>query len=213
MHKSLADRIEECGVVSIIRGTDPAKIIPTVQAVYDGGIRAVEITMNTEGAFEMIKAARKEFSGRMLIGAGTVLDEQAARMSIAAGCDFLLSPTLDAGVIRLANAYSVLAIPGVMTPTEALEGWKAGAGFIKIFPAGVLGPGYIKAVKGPLPQLRLMPVGGVNLENAGEFIRCGADALGIGGELVNKKRVEAGAFEEIRSLAAAYLEAVQKARA
>ena len=159
------------GIVAIIRGIPSPSLLPVLQALQDGGVSNVEITLNTPGAFEMISQAKKRFGGRMTIGAGTVLDAPSACAAIDRGADFILSPTLDTEVIRVCNTYNKIAVPGVLTPTEALTAWQAGAPVIKIFPAGAMGPGYIKDLLGPLSQLCLMPVGGVNLENAAAFIR------------------------------------------
>jgi len=194
-------KIGEYKLVSIIRGIEEKDLGKVVEALYAGGIRAVEITMNTSGALRMIESVKDTYGDKMLIGAGTVLDPETARNSILAGADFVLSPTLSIPVIELCNRYSKLAVPGVLTPTEILTAWEAGAQLVKLFPARVFGPKYIKDVKGPLPQIEIMPVGGVSLENAGDFIKNGAFALGIGSNLVNVKWVKEGQFDQITKTA------------
>lgn len=213
MDCKLMDGIYRCGVVSIIRGIAKEEITETVQALYDGGVTAVEITLNTAGALEMIEQTRARFDGKMYVGAGTVLDAQTAREAIAAGADFVLSPIFDPATVEMCLTYGKLPVPGVMTPTEAIAAWRIGAPILKIFPAGALGARYFKDIKGPLPQLELMAVGGVSLENAAEFIRCGAHSLGIGSELVNPKRTAAGQFNEITEVAAQFVQAVKFGRA
>jgi 2-dehydro-3-deoxyphosphogluconate aldolase/(4S)-4-hydroxy-2-oxoglutarate aldolase len=148
----------------------------------------------------------------MCVGSGTVLDPETARAAILAGADFILSPTLSTKVIEVCHRYGKLAIPGVFTPTEILTAWEAGARLVKVFPARVLGPEFLKDVKGPLSQVELMPVGGVSKENAADFIHCGAHSLGIGSQLVNVSRVKQGQFGEIAEKAAEFVQLVNKAR-
>ena len=200
------------GIVAILRGVSPASLPAVLQALLDGGVSNVEITLNTPGALDMIAQAKEHFGDRMIVGAGTVLDAPSARAAIDQGADFVLSPTLDVSVIQTCHTYNKIAVPGVLTPTEALTAWQAGAPIIKIFPAGAMGPGYIKDLLGPLPQLCLMPVGGVTLGNAAAFIRSGAAALGIGSDLVHKQLVEQQKFDEITRRAQSFLEAVRQGR-
>lgn len=183
-----------------------------MKALYDGGIRAIEITLDTPGALRMIEKVKIEYGKLMTVGAGTALDPETTRAAILAGADFVLSPTLSVAMIEMCNQYSKLAVPGVLTPTEILAAWKAGAQIVKIFPARAFGPDYIKDIKGPLNQVEVMPVGGVSLENASEFIKNGALALGIGSELVNRKWVQEGNFDKITQIAEAFLEKVKSAR-
>lgn len=193
------DIIRKTKVISIIRGVEKDKLHGIMDALYKGGVRCVEIALNTQDALQMIEAAKKDYGGKMLIGAGTVLDGTSARLAINAGADFALSPTLSFEVIRTCLTYNVFPVPGVFTPTEALSAWQAGARLIKIFPAGCVGPSYIKGIKGPLPQLELLPVGGVTIENAAAYIKAGASAIGIGSCLVSSKN--AGDFAGIREKA------------
>jgi 2-dehydro-3-deoxyphosphogluconate aldolase/(4S)-4-hydroxy-2-oxoglutarate aldolase len=212
MVTKILEHIYRSGVVSIIRGIPEQWIGQTVSALETGGITSVEITMDTPGALRMIEHVKTAFGEKMLVGAGTVLDPETARLALLSGADFVLSPTLAVKVIEVCQRYSKLAIPGVLTPTEILTAWEAGALLVKVFPARTLGPEYLKDIKGPLPQVELMPVGGVGAENASEFIRCGAHSLGVGGQLVNPSRVRDGRFEEITQKAAELAGLVREAR-
>lgn len=213
MNLPLYQSLLQSGIVAIIRNIPASSLTPVLQALQEGGVSNVEITLNTPGALAMIAQAKKEFGSQMIIGAGTVLDAPSARAAIGQGADFVLSPTLDTEVIRVCNTYNKIAVPGVLTPTEALTAWQAGAPVLKIFPAGSFGPGYIKDLLGPLSQLCLMPVGGVTLENAAAFIRNGAAVLGVGSDLVDKKLAKEQNYSEITRRAKAFLEAVRQGRA
>lgn len=202
--------IYKTGVISIIRGIDSKYLEQTLQALYEGGVRCVEITMNTGDALGMIEKTKALYGDKFLVGAGTVLDEITARQAILAGADFILAPTLDKNVIEMCNLYEKLAVPGVFTPTEALEAKKAGAQLIKVFPVTTLGPQYIKDILGPLDQLNLLPVGGVSEENASAYIKAGAFAVGIGSCLVSKKDVENQQFEEIRKKAKVIIDQIKR---
>jgi 2-dehydro-3-deoxyphosphogluconate aldolase/(4S)-4-hydroxy-2-oxoglutarate aldolase len=204
--------IQQVGVVAIVRGTSASTIAPIARAMYDGGVRAIEVTMNTEGAIDMLKELAHTLPGDMLLGAGTVLDAETGRAVILAGAKFVLSPTFSRPLVELCNRYDVMAVPGVMTPTEALAAWETGVEVVKIFPASVLGPTYIKDLKGPLPQLEMMPVGGVNLDTTPAFIKAGACAVGAGGELVDKKLIAAGDWNGLAEKAAMFVSAVREAR-
>ena len=212
MIKDILNEIYNSGIISIVRGVEEAKLDQIVEALYNGGIRAIEITLNTPGALRMIEHTKDKYGNKMLVGAGTALDAETTRSSILAGADFVLSPTLSVPMIRMCNQYSKLAVPGVLTPTEILTAWKAGAQLVKVFPARAFGPAYIKDIKGPLEQVEIMPVGGVSLENSGQFITNGAFALGIGSELVNKKWVEEDDFYKITETATAFVNEIEKAR-
>ena len=201
---SILQKLGEYRLVSIVRGVEENAAVQTAEALYRGGIHAIEITMNTAGALRMIEAVKAAYGDRMVIGAGTVLDAENAANAIQAGADFILSPTLSGKVIETCNRYSKLAVPGVLTPTEILTAWEAGAQLVKVFPARVFGPKYIRDIKGPLPQVEIMPVGGVSLENAADFMKNGAYALGIGSALVNPEWTRQGEFERITQAAAAF---------
>ena len=206
MIESMLEDIHRSGVISIIRGIRSEFLENTLEALYGGGVRCVEIALNTDGALSMIETVKKLYGDRMLVGAGTALDDTAARNSISAGADFILSPVLSISMIELCNLYSRLAVPGVFTATEVLEAKKAGARLIKVFPVSSVGPAYIRELLGPLPDVRLLPVGGISEKNAGQFIAAGAFAVGIGSGLVNKELVERGDFKTIKERARAIID-------
>lgn len=178
-------RIKEGGIVAIIRGQQSEKIVPIIEALWKGGIRTVEVTADTPGVTTAIEEAVKTFGNEMFIGAGTVLDPETAKQVIQSGAKFIISPTVNPETIRLTKRYGALSIPAAMTPTEILTAFEAGSDIIKVFPAGSLGPSYIKDLKGPLPQIPLLPTGGVTLENMEAYFQAGASAVGIGGSLVS----------------------------
>jgi 2-dehydro-3-deoxyphosphogluconate aldolase / (4S)-4-hydroxy-2-oxoglutarate aldolase len=204
--------IRETGIVAIVRGTEINSLMKVAESLHAGGVRVIEVTLNTPGAIDMITKLVKEYDKEMLIGAGTVLDPETARAVILAGAKFVLGPTLNLEVSKLCKRYNTVYVPGVFTPTEIMAAWEMGAQVVKIFPAGSVGPRYIKELSGPLPQVEMMPVGGVNLDNATEFIRAGAVALGIGGELVDRKAVEAGQFDKLTEKARQFIAAVQEGK-
>ncbi len=204
--------IEACGVVAVIRLTDATKLSAVVEALAAGGVRAIEVTMTVPGAIRLIEQISGTLPAGFVLGAGTVLDPETARQAILAGAQFVVSPVFREGVVRLCHRYGVAAMPGCFTPTEILEAWEAGADIVKVFPATALGPGYFKDVRGPLPQVRLMPTGGVSLANAGDWITAGAVAVGVGTALVDGKAVAAGRFDVITATAAQFVAAVAAAR-
>jgi 2-dehydro-3-deoxyphosphogluconate aldolase / (4S)-4-hydroxy-2-oxoglutarate aldolase len=204
--------IRDSGIVAIVRGTSIESLFKIAQSLKKGGVQAIEVTLNTPGAIEMISQLEKEFGDEMLIGAGTVLDPETARAVILAGAKFVLGPTLNLEVSKLCKRYNTVYVPGVLTPTEIITAWEAGAQVVKVFPAGSVGPRYLKELRGPLPQVEVMPVGGVTLDNASEFIKAGAAALGIGSELVDRKAVETGQFDLLTEKACRFIEAVQFGR-
>jgi 2-dehydro-3-deoxyphosphogluconate aldolase/(4S)-4-hydroxy-2-oxoglutarate aldolase len=195
-----------------MRAKNSAGLVAAAEAMYAGGVKAIEVTMNTPGALDVISAAVNKFAGDLLFGAGTVLDAEGARMAIAAGAGFIVAPTLNLQVIALCNRYSIPVLPGCYTPTEALTAWEAGADMIKLFPAGFGGPGLVKAFLGPLPQMQIVPVGGVDLNTAAGFIHAGAVALGVGGGLVNQTLLDSGDMSEITRRAAAFMAVVAEAK-
>ena len=201
-------KIEETRIVSIIRKIPKEHLLATIDALYKGGIRCIEITMDSPKALEMIALAKEKYADDLLVGAGTVLDEPTARSVILAGAEFVLSPTLSTKVIEVCNRYGKLAVPGVFTPTEALTAIQAGAQIVKVFPVSSVGPNYIKDLKGPLTQIKLMPVGGVDEKNAKAYLKSGASAVGVGSCLVNQKDVLNGDFEKITKRAVALVQEV-----
>jgi 2-dehydro-3-deoxyphosphogluconate aldolase/(4S)-4-hydroxy-2-oxoglutarate aldolase len=204
--------IRETGVIAIMRAQSSDQLIAAADAIKLGGVRAIEVTMTTPGALGVIAKAKERYGSDVIFGAGTVLDPETGRAAILAGADFVVSPTLNLKLVELCNRYSVPVMPGCYSPTEVLAGWEAGADFIKLFPASVGGPGLVKAILAPLPQVRIIPVGGVNLDTAADFVRSGAAALGVGSSLVNQKLLDEGAMEELTRRAAAYIEQVKKGR-
>ncbi|MTH53485.1 bifunctional 4-hydroxy-2-oxoglutarate aldolase/2-dehydro-3-deoxy-phosphogluconate aldolase [Bacillus mangrovi] len=180
-----SNAIQESGIVAVIRGADPDTIVPIAQALKDGGVTALEITMENPLAVKVIEQLRLEFGDELLAGAGTVLDAETARTAISAGAKFIFSPTVSLDTIRVAKRYGVISVPGAMTPTEILTAFEAGADLVKVFPASVLGADYFKALAGPLPHIPLMPTGGIGLNNIRDFVKAGAAAAGAGSTLVN----------------------------
>jgi 2-dehydro-3-deoxyphosphogluconate aldolase/(4S)-4-hydroxy-2-oxoglutarate aldolase len=200
------------GIVAVVRSPDSEQLVEVVRALADGGVTTVEITMSVPQALEVLRRVRQVLGDRVLLGAGTVLDPETARAVLLAGAEYIVSPTLNLDVIRLCRRYDKLVMPGCFTPTEILTAWEAGADIVKVFPADVLGPAFFKAVKAPLPQLRLMPTGGVDLTTAAAFLKAGACCLGIGSQLVEPRAVAERNFDRLRELAKQYVEVVRKAR-
>jgi 2-dehydro-3-deoxyphosphogluconate aldolase/(4S)-4-hydroxy-2-oxoglutarate aldolase len=201
------------GLIPVIRVSSAQEAIDVADAVKEGGVSFIEITMSVQGAIDVIKELSKKYQDNIVLGAGTVLDPETGRAALLAGAQFIVSPTLNLELIQLAHRYSAIVIPGAMTPTEILTAWNAGADMVKVFPAAQLGgPEYLKALRGPLPQILLVPTGGVNLQNAGAFIKAGASALGAGGELVDKKAMKEKKFHVITENTKDFLKAIKEAR-
>jgi 2-dehydro-3-deoxyphosphogluconate aldolase/(4S)-4-hydroxy-2-oxoglutarate aldolase len=213
MDKStVIQKICECGVVAIVRAETAEMALKIAQACADAGIAAVEVTFTVPGAAEVIKKLADKYSGgEILIGAGTVLDTETARTAILAGAQYIISPCLNRDVVALCNRYQVACMPGAMTIKEVVECMEAGADIIKIFPAELFGPAIIKAIKGPLPQAKLMPTGGVSLDNVHEWIKAGSVAVGIGGNLT--AGAKKGDFASITAAGKLFVEKVKDARA
>lgn len=207
------NRVLNSGIVAIIRSTSSDQLVEVAQALVEGGVEVLEVTFTVPRALEIIAAVRKALGDKALLGAGTVLDPETARAAILAGAEFIVSPTVNVDVIRLCNRYDKMVLPGAFTPTEILTAWDAGADIVKVFPADFVGPAYLKAIHGPLPQVRLLPTGGVNLDTIGDFLKAGACAVGLGGALVEPKAIQNKDMERIRSLASQYVAAVKKFRA
>src|SRR5262245_26528335 len=205
-------RVLESGIVAVVRSPDSRQLVEVCRALDAGGISVIEITMTVPDALDVVRAVRRALGERVLLGAGTILDPETGRAALLAGAEYLVAPTVNLDVIRLCQRYDKLVMPGAFTPTEILSAWEAGADVVKVFPAEVLGPAFFKALRGPLPQVRLMPTGGVDLNTAAEFLRAGACCLGIGSQLVEPRAVAEGNFERIRDLARQYVAIVQKAR-
>jgi|SRR5690242_9123792 len=208
------ERIVEIGIVPVVRATSPRDARMAADAVCEGGIPIVEITMTVPGAVDVIRELTKSGSGDVLVGAGTVLNVDAARRCLDAGAQFLVSPGLNLEVVKLAGAEGKLMMAGALTPTEVITAWEAGSDFVKVFPCGQVGGAkYIKALKGPLPQVPLVPTGGVSLLTAAEFIEAGAAALGVGGECVQAEALKSGKPEIIVENARKFLAVVKETRA
>ena len=206
-------RILECGIVAVVRSPDSAQLVDVCRALADGGATVVEITMTVPDALQVVSRVRAALGDRVLLGAGTILDPETARAALLAGAEYVVAPTLNLEVIRACQRYSKLVMPGAFTPTEILTAWEAGADVVKVFPADVLGPAFFKAVRAPLPQLRLMPTGGVDLKTAADFLKAGACCLGVGGQLVEPRAVAERNFDRIRDLARQFVGIVRQTRA
>ena len=202
-------RILDVRIIPVIRAASAREAVFAAEAVASGGIPIAELTMTVPGALGAIAELSRTLGKDVLVGAGTVLDAQTAERCINAGAEFIVSPGFDRETVELVKKRGKLMMAGALTPTEVITAWKAGSDFVKIFPCGnVGGPKYIKALKGPLPQVSMIPTGGVNLETAADFISAGADALGIGGELVSQAALKSGNKQEIVRMARSFLSAV-----
>lgn len=205
--------ITDIGIVPVVRTPSAESAIRSIEAIYSGGVRAAEVTMTVPGAIKALEKLADRFGDKIMLGAGTVLDPETARICMLAGAQFFVTPTLKLATIEMIKRYSKVICAGALTPTEVLMAWEAGADVVKVFPANSLGgPKYIKALKGPLPHIEMIPTGGVNLETAGEFLKAGACAVAVGGELVDAKSIREGRFDVIQDRARQYLAIVGKAR-
>lgn len=204
--------IEEVGVIAIVRADSSEELIDVVGAIKAGGINIIEITMTTPNALQTIADVSQKYRSEVLVGVGSVLDAETARAAILAGAEFVVSPVLKSDVIQICKRYSKVVMPGAFTPTEILTAWEHGADYVKVFPATAVGPKYFRDIKAPLPQIALIPTGGVSVENAGEFIKAGAAALGVGGSLVDKNAIAQREFDQLTDTAKKLVEAVKKAR-
>ncbi len=206
--------ITDIGIVPVVRTATAEGAIKAIEAIYRGGVRAAEITMTVPGAIHALEKVADQFGDKIVLGAGTVLDPETARACMLAGAEFFVTPSLKLSTIEMVKRYSKVICPGALTPTEVLTAWDAGADIVKIFPCGnVGGPKYIKALRGPFPHIEMIPTGGVNLETAGEFLKAGACAVAVGGELVDAKTIKEGRFDVIEERTRQYLAAIAKARA
>ena len=206
------ERMLRSGIVAIVRSDSAEGMFETAQALVKGGIEAFEITLTTPGALDAISKLAARNDGSFVVGAGSVLDGESARAAILAGAEFVVMPITNVEAIRVAKRYGKVVCPGALTPTEAVQAWEAGADLVKVFPAATFGPGYIKAMKAPLPQIKFMPTGGITLDNVGDFIKQGASAVGVGGKLVSKELIGGKKWSEISDIARQYVSAIAQAR-
>ncbi len=212
--QTIISNILNIGIVPIVRAGSAEDAIASVDAIYEGGIRAVEITMTVPGAIRALEKVADKLGDKITLGAGTVLDPETCRACFLAGAEFIVTPALRVATIEMARRYSKPIMPGALTPTEILTAWEHGADFVKVFPCGNMGgPKYIKALKGPFPQIEMIPTGGVNLETVGDFLKAGAAAVAVGGELVDAQSLKDKRYDVITSRAKQYLEVIAKARA
>jgi len=206
-------RVSHSGIVAVIRAASGERLADVAEALLSGGVEVMEVTFTVPKAHRVLEQVADRLGDRILLGAGTVLDPETARIALLSGAQFIVSPTVNLDVIKLCRRYDKLVMPGALTPTEVLTAWEAGADIVKIFPSDVTGPAYLKALAGPLPQVRLMPTGGVTLQSAADFLKAGSFALGIGGSLVDSRAVAAGELGKIESLARQFVEIVRATRA
>ena len=214
MHRDVILRsILDIGVVPVVRTSTAESAVLAIEAVYRGGIRAAEITMTVPGAINALEKLADAFGDKLVLGAGTVLDPETARICMLAGAQFFVTPALNLKTIEMVKRYSKIIMPGALTPTEIVTAWEAGADCVKVFPCGALGgPKYIKALKAPLPQIEMVPTGGVSLENTADFLRAGAAAVAVGAELIDAKTISEGRYEVFEERARHFLAQVAKAR-
>jgi len=209
----IVKQIEDVGLVPVVRASSADEAMHVIEAIKAGGVNVLEITMTVPGAVRVIEKVADKYGSEVLVGAGTVLDAETARACLLAGAQFIVSPALNLDTIDLCHRYSAPVCPGVLTPTEVVTAWSAGADFVKVFPCGsVGGASYIKNLKGPLPQIKMIPTGGVSLKTAADFIKAGANALGVGTDLVDVKAIRAGEAHVVTERAKNFLEIVREAR-
>jgi 2-dehydro-3-deoxyphosphogluconate aldolase/(4S)-4-hydroxy-2-oxoglutarate aldolase len=211
MNETLS-RLDDSGVVAVLRGVEADQLIEITEALREGGVTAVEITADTPDVAEKLGEVAASFDDEVVVGTGTVLDSETARTTLMAGAEFVVSPSLHEDVIETCNRYGAVTAPGVMTPTEAIRGYEAGADFVKVFPAKTVGPAHLGAMKGPLGQIPMMPTGGVSPDNAADYVDAGAFAVGAGGALVDYDAAERGDYETITETAREFTRVVEEAR-
>lgn len=212
MGNNTLQQMMEHKLVAVIRGASGADVLSIAGALHKGGVHIMEITADTPQVDDLIRKVSQEFGDQMIVGAGTVLDPETARAAIMAGARFIFSPTVNVKTIRLTKRYGVVSIPGALTPTEILTAYEHGADLIKVFPAGSMGPNYIKDIHGPLPHIPLMPTGGVDLSNVRSYFENGAVAAGLGSALVNTKRpINEQTLKEMTEKAQQFVEAIRGA--
>lgn len=207
--KQVVDGIVGCGIMAVVRGRSDELILKAIEAVLEGGVNVIEVAFTVPNALEIIRRLAGEVSEDVILGAGTVLTPEMASDAVQAGAEFIVSPNTNVATIEMAKSKGVPVFPGALTPTEVVTAWRAGADMVKIFPANVMGPSYLKDLHGPLPDVPFIPTGGVDLGTAREYLENGAAVLGVGGGLVNKKLMEAEDFAEIASRARKFREIIR----
>lgn len=214
MKTDVIRRIRDTGIIPVVRATSADEAMRAVDAIREGGISILELTMTVPGAIDVIAKVTERFGNDALVGAGTVLDPATAKACVDSGAQFVVSPALNLETIACCRELGVAVMPGALTPTEVVQAWNAGADFVKVFPAGAVGgASYLKALKAPLPQIELVPTGGVSLKTAADFIKAGAAALGVGADLVDIKAIREGQAALITDRAKQFVEIVREARA
>jgi 2-dehydro-3-deoxyphosphogluconate aldolase/(4S)-4-hydroxy-2-oxoglutarate aldolase len=210
---AILSSIIDIGVVPVVRTSSADSAVKSIEAIYRGGIRAAEITMTVPGALKALERVADQFGDQIVLGAGTVLDPETARACMLAGAQFFVTPSLKLATIEMVKRYGKVILPGALTPTEVLTAWEAGADAVKVFPCGnVGGAKYIKALRGPFPQIEMVPTGGVNLDTIADFLRAGACAVAVGGELIDAKSIADGNYQIFEERAKQYLAKVKEAR-
>ena len=213
MKNDVINQIRAIGVIPVVRAASADEAMRAIDAIREGGISILEITMTVPGAVGVIEEVSKRYGDEALVGAGTVLDPEIATACISVGAQFIVSPALNPETIACCRRHEIVVLPGALTPTEVVQAWDAGADFVKVFPAGAVGgPSYLKALKAPLPQIELVPTGGVSLKTAADFIKAGAAALGVGGDLVDLKAIREGNAAIVTERAKQFVEIVREAR-
>ncbi len=211
--QEILDGILDCGIAAVVRAESADLAHKAIEAAMNGGVSVIEVTLTVPGALEIIRDLAQSIGDDAILGAGTVLTPQTATDAIEAGAKFIVSPATNLGVMEAAKRKGIAVFPGALTPTEVVTAWQAGADLVKIFPANIVGPGYLKDLHGPLPQVKFMPTGGVGLNTAMDFLKAGAAALGVGGDLINKKLMAEGNFAEITERAKKFRAIVEEFRA
>ncbi|MEW4562161.1 bifunctional 4-hydroxy-2-oxoglutarate aldolase/2-dehydro-3-deoxy-phosphogluconate aldolase [Bremerella sp. JC770] len=211
--EATVQKISSTGIVAVIRADNGEVLADVTQALIEGGVTAIEVTFTVPKAHKVLEFVADRFGDQIQLGAGTVLDAETARIAILAGAEFIVSPIVDLPTIEISHRYDKAMMAGALTPTEVVKAWQAGSDVVKIFPSDLTGPSYLKSLKGPLPQVRMMPTGGVNLDTAEDFLKAGACALGVGGSLVEKSAIQSGNMNRIRDLAQQYVAIVERFRA
>lgn len=204
--------MKRSGIIAVIRGISQEQVVDLGKALAIGGVKFMEITVETPKAMSVIEKASDTFKNELIIGAGTVLDPETARLAILAGAEYIVSPTFNEETIKITKRYGKVSIPGAMTPTEILKAYELGADAVKVFPSQGLGPNYVKDLKGPLPHIPLIATGGIDLKNIAEYFKAGVIAVGVGGALINKKMINSGRYEEITTLSKKYVNLIKNIR-